>query len=343
MLKALLDRIRAFVTRVFRREPEPGRFETGTAGTWRGWLASAPLVLPRRDYLVYVPRGHSRWRRVPLVVLCHGCKQSPEEIAAATRITEVADRNGWLVLLPRQKESANAWGCWNWFDSRTARGTGEAAILLAQVDAVAREHRADHDRVVVAGMSAGGALSAAVALHHAGALRAVFVHSGLACGAASAPIAAQSVMKRGPDTDVEALARAVRRDEPQAPRVPLCVVHGEADDIVAPVNAAALVRQFLRLHEHPTLERGNTDASGLPPADYEAAIEAAGGRVVTTREWRTEQALVVRYVAVAGLAHAWSGGDPQYPFNDPAPPPATDVLERFVRETLEGPRAAARA
>jgi hypothetical protein len=58
----------------------------------------------------------------------------------------------------------------------------------------------------------------------------------------------------------------------------------------------------------------------------------AGGRVVHTRDWRDGERLVARYVSVAGLAHAWSGGDAQYPYNDPGPPPATEILARFAAE-----------
>jgi poly(hydroxyalkanoate) depolymerase family esterase len=337
-MRSLLARLRAFLARLFRREVAPGRFESGTSGSWRGFLGSAPTVLPRREYLVYVPRGHSRWRRYPVLVLCHGCKQSPEEFAAATRIASFADEHGWVVLLPRQKDTANAWRCWNWFDSRTARGTGEAAILLAQLDDVVGDWRGDAQRVVVAGMSAGGALAGALALRHANRVRGVFVHSGLACGAASAPYAAMSVMRSGPDSDVEAIARDARREWPQAGalHMPLCVVHGEMDNVVAPVNAVALVRQYLRLNDHPALARplppGAVEARTLPPADAESREALTADRTVTTREWRAGQRLVVRHVSVTGLAHAWSGGDAAYPFNDAQAPSATTLLARFAAE-----------
>lgn len=330
----LFARIRGFLARLFRRAPAPGRFESGTTGSWKGWLASAPLVLPRRDYLVYLPGGHSRWRRAPVLVLCHGCRQTPEDIAAATRITAVADAQGWIVLLPRQKESANPWRCWNWFDARTADGTGESAILLAQLDAVRHAYRADSARVIVAGMSAGGALAAALSLRHAAAVRGVFVHSGLACGAAAAPVSAVTVMKRGPDTDVEAIASEARRQMAVPPRLPICVVHGASDDVVAPVNAVALVRQYLRLNDHAALARPLAAGDdGLPPADRESR-ETLGGRAVRTRDWVDGARLVARYVSVDGLAHAWSGGDPQFAFNDPAPPVATEILARFAAEVI---------
>jgi len=330
-MRRFLLRLRDFLRRLFGREPEPGRFESGTRGALRGWLASAPLVMPRRDYLVYVPRGHSRWHRAPIVVLLHGCRQTPEEIAAATRIAVTADERGWLVLLPRQKESANPWRCWNWFEARTAAGSGESAIVVAQLDAVRHAYRADRQRVVVAGMSAGGALAAALALHHAEAVRGVFVHSGLACGAASAPVAAMTVMRRGPDTDVEAIARDARLRAEQPLRLPLCVVHGESDDVVAPVNAAALVRQYLRLNDHPALARDLPAGQDLPPADRESR-ETLAGRIVHTRDWCEASRLVVRYVSIGGLGHAWSGGDAAYTYSDPAPPAATEILARFTAE-----------
>jgi len=267
-------------------------------------------------------------------VLCHGCRQTPEEFAAATRIADAADASGWLVLLPRQKDDANAWRCWNWFDARTARGAGESAIVLAQVDAVRREHRGDERRVILAGLSAGGALAAAIGVRHADRVRGVFVHSGLACGAAALPADALRVMKYGPDADVVAIGSEARRGRPMPQPVALCVVHGEDDDVVVPRNAAALVRQFLALNGHPALTRdaGSPAADALPDPDLESRDTLACGRVVTTREWMQAGRLVVRHVAVAGLGHAWSGGDAAYAYNDPLPPPATEILARFAAE-----------
>jgi poly(3-hydroxybutyrate) depolymerase len=334
-VKRLLAAIRAFFARLFGREPTPGRFESGSGGALQGWIASAPLVLPRRDYLVYVPRGHGRWSRAPVVVLCHGCRQTPEELASATRIADAADEHGWLVLLPRQKDDANAWRCWNWFDARTARGAGETAIVLAQLAEVQREHHGDGERVIVAGLSAGGALAAVIGVHHGDRVRGVFVHSGLACGAASGPHAAMRVMQQGPDTDVVAIAAEARRGQARPRSVALCVVHGDADDVVAPRNAAALVRQYLALNGHPALARGEgarTDPGALPTPDRESRDVEDSGRIVTTREWTDAGRLIVRYVSIDGLRHAWSGGDAAYPYNDALPPPATGILARFAAD-----------
>src|SRR5437868_12698262 len=121
MFSQLWTRTKSLLGRLFRRAPpEPGRFEHGSKWSVKGWLPLAPWVLPKREYLVYVPRGHSRWKRSTLLVLIHGCRQTAEDIASGSRIAALADEIGCVVLLPRQNPRANAWGCWNWFEHRTA-------------------------------------------------------------------------------------------------------------------------------------------------------------------------------------------------------------------------------
>ena len=335
MLGKLWSRVKAFFSGLFRRAPpEPGRFETATGSAFRGLLASSPWILPRREYVVYVPRGHARWSRVPLLVLIHGCRQTPEEIAASSRITALADDLGCLVLLPRQNPRANAWGCWNWFDPATAHGWGETAIVAAQIRAVRRKYRIHRRRVFVAGMSSGGALASALGVRQPKLVAGVFVHSGIGCGAASSAVAAFSVLKTGADTDFKQIARRVRaRTAPQALPVPLLSIHGGSDDVVAPVNAAQLVRQYLALNGHPAADAGADDE--LPLADRSEVATTPDARTVTTSEWLVGGRLVARHILIDGLGHAWSGGDDKYPYNDSHAPDATALLGAFVRQAMQ--------
>jgi len=335
MFARLWARTRSLFRRFFEREPEPGRFESGSKWSLRGFLAVAPFVAPSREYLVYVPKGHSLWRRAPLIVLCHGCKQTPEEFAQGTRITDLADKRGFVVLLPRQKENANAWRCWNWFDTRTMRGAGEAAIVAAQIRTVRRMYRCHRKRVLVAGMSAGGAFAAVMGVRYPGLVRAVAVHSGIACGAAKSPVTALAVMQAGPEQDVAKIADDARTAAPgQMLRVPLLAVHGQADAVVAPRNTVALVRQYLHLNGWARTTGGEPTASDLPTADAETRTTLASGRIETVREWRSDGRLVVRLVEVTGLGHAWSGGDPAHTFNDAEAPDATSLLGAFFADAL---------
>jgi poly(hydroxyalkanoate) depolymerase family esterase len=334
MLRKLWARVKAFFARIFRRVPVPGRYEADSRSALRGSLASAPWIWPSREYLVYVPRGHARWRRVPLVVLIHGCRQKAEDIAEGTRITTLADELGCLVMLPRQNPRANTWGCWNWFDSATARGWGETAIVAAQVRAVRRKYRIDRKGVFIAGMSAGGSLAAVLGVRRPELVAGVFIHSGIACGAASSALRAFDVLKRGADTDVAGIAREARsRASPRALPVPLLAIQGAADDVVAPVNAAQLVRQYLALNGHPAAAVGDSDE--LPPPDHMSAEALADARSVSTSDWRVDGRIVARHVLVDGLGHAWSGGDDRHPYNDPRAPDATALLGAFVQRAMQ--------
>lgn len=334
MFGRLWARTKGFFTRLFRREVRPGRFETGSASSWHGLVGTAPTVWPSRDYLVYIPSGHSLWTRAPLLVLCHGCRQTPEEIAQGTRIVEFADRTGCVVLLPRQKDAANPWRCWNWFERRTMRGHGESAIVAAQIRRVCRQYRIDRKRVLAAGMSAGGALASILGVRFPELVGAVAVHSGLACGAAASALTAITVMQRGPDQDVEGIAAAARATSGNALlRIPLLALHGDADNVVAPRNAIALVRQYLRLNDHPALA-GTSDPSALPAADAEQRTMLPDGRAQNVREWRRDGRLIARHVAITGLGHAWSGGDATLPYNEAAPPDATALVGDFFADAF---------
>lgn len=335
MLGKLWSRAKAFLAGLLRRKPPaPGRFEEDARSSLRGWLAGAPWILPRRKYVVYVPRGHSNWRRAPLLVLIHGCRQTPEVIAAATRIAALADDMGCLVLLPRQNPRANPWGCWNWFDPATAHGWGETAIVAAQIRAVRRKYWIDRKRVYLAGLSSGGGLAAALAVRRPDLVAGAFVHSGIGCGAASSALTAFDVLKRGADADLVTVGHAARSqaDASELP-VPLLALQGGEDDVVAPINAAQLVRQFLALNGHAAASLGAIDT--LPPPDRSDAATTADGRIVATSDWFVANRLVARHVLVDRLGHAWSGGDETYPYNDARAPDATALLRAFVVDTLQ--------
>lgn len=331
----ILARLSDFFARLFRgKPPEPGRYIAGAKFAWRGFLRTLPWIWPRREYLLYVPAGWSWWKRAPLVVLCHGCRQTPEEFAQGTGIAALADSRGWLVLLPRQKESANAWRCWNWFDGATANGAGETAIVAAMIRSVRRRYRADRNRVAAVGMSAGGALAAALGVRHPDLVHAVAVHSGLACGAAASAFTAIGVMQRGPETDVEAIAAEVAGAAPADLPVPLLAIHGSADAVVAGVNAVMLVRQYLRLNGHPAVDAPALPPQSLPAPDATRTDASARARTSTTSDWRVGERLVVRCVSIDGLGHAWSGGDDSLAFNDAQGPDATALVGNFLHDAM---------
>ncbi|HWI13925.1 MAG TPA: PHB depolymerase family esterase, partial [Burkholderiales bacterium] len=69
-----------------------------------------------RGYKTYIPANHER-QALPVVVMLHGCKQGPDDFAAATRMNALADEHGFIVVYPAQAHKANVSRCWNWFQA----------------------------------------------------------------------------------------------------------------------------------------------------------------------------------------------------------------------------------
>ncbi|MEO5862048.1 MAG: PHB depolymerase family esterase [Burkholderiales bacterium] len=303
----------------FRRK-KPYFRGTSISGEHRessGRLVYAPLVSPKRGYRLYFPAGYRIGERLPLMVMLHGCKQNSESFAAGTRINLFADRARFCVLYPEQTGLANPYHCWNWFDPSNNEGNGEVAIIAAMAREVAKEHNVDASRIYVAGLSAGGALASALASCHADVFAACAVHSGLMFQAANFPAAARSAMQNGSERDPEkAGERAYKISGDKVGAMPVLVIHGDADETVHPVNAQQIIAQFLAMNRHGSQTYGLLDTLTARTTEK---TNGSGYRY-EIRDYGPEVAPLLRHVTVKGMGHAWSGGNPSYPFNDPRGP-----------------------
>src|ERR1700704_5975614 len=70
-----------------------------------------PLPQSKRNYHLYLPGRYAATKSWPLIVMLHGCKQDPVTFSSGTRMNELADQQGFLVLYPEQRRLANVYRC----------------------------------------------------------------------------------------------------------------------------------------------------------------------------------------------------------------------------------------
>jgi poly(hydroxyalkanoate) depolymerase family esterase len=294
------------------------------------WLSGHLARDDAREFKLYVPAAAQRSRPVPLVVMLHGCTQTPASFADSTRMNALAENGVFLVLYPEQKPSANPARCWNWFvPANQARGSGEPAQIVAMVEQVAREHAVDRTRVYVAGLSAGASMSAILAACYPDVFAAAALHGGTMYKAASSFPAAQKVMltAKGPDPDAlgaEAWACGGR----QRTMTPVMVWQGEGDNVVNRRNAEHVVRQFAKLNDWADDGRANGSLPQKPSKDG-GQVAGGYGYAVTRYEYRGRP--LIEYYQVATMGHAWSGGKDGVRFSDPKGPNASALMWEFFQ------------
>ncbi len=272
-----------------------------------------------RAYKLYVPNAYNG-QPLPLIVMMHGCTQSPDDFAAGTRMNAIAEERGCFVAYPAQPSSANGSKCWNWFTpDNQQRDKGEPALIAGMTRQIARDYAIDPKRIYVAGLSAGGAAAAVLAAAYPDIYAAVGVHSGLACGAASDITSALTAMRTGnpPSPKLVPLSPASLA---VARHVPTIVFHGDKDQTVHLRNG------------HHVIDQSRT--SGV--ADLRLVTkpgQVTGGRAYSqTCHLDTNGKTIIEMWVVHGSGHAWSGGSAAGSYTDPRGPDASAEMIRFFLE-----------
>ena len=299
--------------------PDGARFLAGSYSNHAG----------SRAYKLYVPSTY-HGQALPLVVMLHGCTQSPDDFAAGTRMNVLAEEHGCLVAYPAQSASANISKCWNWFKAEDQqRDSGEPSLIAGITRQIMAEYPVDPQRVYVAGLSAGGAAAAVMAATYPDLYAAVGVHSGLAVGAAKDMPSAFAAMQGGATTmptqlsTIDRLRGGADRADDRVPWRP--GPHGQ------PAQRRSGHRPGARRRGHRPA--GNSDRTAGP---------GPGGRTYrrTTHADAAGQTLLEQWV-IHGAGHAWAGGSPAGSYTDPQGPDASREMLRFFLEHPH-PTAAAR-
>jgi poly(hydroxyalkanoate) depolymerase family esterase len=312
MLRALLDR-------------NERRSRIGLRGVMKRAPLSTPDIVPEgarfiertysspagsRAYRLFIP---SRYQEgpLPLVVMLHGCTQSPDDFAAGTRMNFLAEEQNCFVVYPAQPSQANQAKCWNWFRAADQqRGRGEPSLIAGITRQIMDDYSVDPKRVYVGGLSAGAAAAAIMGATYDDLYAAIGIHSGLACGVATdLPSALVAMRQGGSDHKVISGGRTP---------VPTIVFHGDRDATVHPNNGDQILAQSVRtISTQRKVHRGQVPGGH---AYTRTVLSDASGRGML-EHWN-----------IHGAGHAWSGGSPAGSYTDPRGPDATREMLRFFLE-----------
>jgi poly(hydroxyalkanoate) depolymerase family esterase len=283
-----------------------------------------------RTYQVFVPDGLSDQTAAPVVMVLHGCLQNEQNVIDETRFTELAERDGFIVVFPFVTSypflPPRAQNCWGFFiEQNRHEGLGEPGDLRRILDAVEDEFPIDPERRYVAGLSSGAAMAVVMAVAYGEDIAAAGAVAGLpygedACAVANACFT--GIAHKPVSAFVEAM-QAEQQDTEEQRLVPIMAIHS-SNDMTVPIRNAQNIRDsWIAYHEANAAPAATEDctAEGVP-CEHARFTDQTGRMVVET----------VFYNGLpSGRTHYWVG-DNAGMFADPDGPSASELLWSFFRE-----------
>jgi polyhydroxybutyrate depolymerase len=240
-----------------------------------------------RPYTLHVPAGYDASTPTPLVINLHGFLSNYMEQPGLTGMSELADREGFMVVYPNGAGEPVAW---NGGDCCAFGATDQddVAFISALLDAIGEQTCVDTARVYATGYSNGGFLSHRLACELSDRVAAVATVAGVL----GVPDEACQ-----PDRDV-----------------PVFMIHGDADMTVPYAGGSPGGFELLYPDQDPPVFR-----SAAATAEFWRTHD--GCDATTTTSFMMGDATCESYAGcdegsqvtlctIAGGGHTWPGGDP---------------------------------
>ena len=275
--------------------PEGAKFIEGTYSNPAG----------SRTYKLFVPTGY-QGQPLPLIVMLHGCTQSPDDFAAGTRMNFIAEERNCLVVYPAQRSDANPSKCWNWFRSADQqRGAGEPSLIAGITRQVMQDYSVDPSA------------SMSPAFRREGPLRPSWEQRIAICTLRSESIPASPT---APPLTCLPHSPPCGKGRPGRERP------GRADwSQLLFSTATATARCILTMAIRPS------NKPSARPGRRRRYIAGKYLEDTTTpvRPMPSGEREILEHWNIHGAGHAWSGGSPAGSYTDPQGPDATREMLRF--------------
>ena len=236
--------------------------------------------------LTYVPAGLPPG--APLVLVLHGCTQNAAAYDHGSGWSTLADRHGFALLFPEQERVNNPNLCFNWFQhGDVTRGEGEVLSIREMIAQMLALYSLDPKRVYITGLSAGGAMTAAMLATYPELFAGGAIIAGLPYGAAEGMHQAFEAMFSVRHRSAHEWGDLVRAASPyRGPWPHVQIWHGDADATVRHGNAEELLKQWANVH-------------GVREREFTDRVDGA-----VHRAWRGPAGnIVLESYLIPGLAH----------------------------------------
>lgn len=304
-----------------------------------------------RRYLLAAPEGVAE--KPAQVLILHGCRQTHRDILTASRIHDLAAANAadddpandfiavfpFVTSYPGFFEAPRAENCWGWwFEDQITEGAGEVGDLRRLMAEVETDFGTDPARRYIAGLSSGGAMSAAMAVVYSEDVTAVGAVAGLPFGevpdAVAIPWPLHHMQSWFFNREANCLdpkryksvanlverMKAAQAAPGEGNLTPLMVIHSAFDCTVELRNGENLRDVWIARYGAAPTPSATQDCSQDGVTCRQLRYDGPEGRVVETvfyeggRNWNT---------------HYWVGGDPRAPYSEPDGPSASCLLLEF--------------
>jgi polyhydroxybutyrate depolymerase len=231
-----------------------------------------------RDYIVFLPQSYNGITKLPVVFNLHGITLSAQQQMDYSRMNEVADTAGFIVVYPNAVDAA-----WNCGISYVTHNANDVGFFSALIDTLASHYSIDKEKIYSCGFSLGG-----------------FMSYRLACQLSNRIAAIADV--------AGTMAKSLLNNTSTLHPIPLLKIHGTADQIV-PYNGAydwCTVPQTLN-HWISFNLCNPPDTISIPN------IDTLDGCTVQKIRYSfcTDSVQVIFYKVLSG-GHSWPGGDKQH-------------------------------
>ena len=240
----------------------------------------------KRSYILRVPKSYDRSTRLPLVLVLHGLTGTAESAEIYTRMGELSERKGFVMVAPEGLGNEGFHGWNTGFFNLTGTNADDVAFLIAVLDRVERTVGIDPDRVFVTGHSNGAFMTHLIAARLSDRIAAI--------GAVAGTIGIPGVGSNN------------RIPKPGSP-VSVLIIHGKKDAMVQYDSKSTAI-----LHGYSAATSAKFWADADQCSTIPVVTRSANGNVTTTTYTGGKQGTEVVFVSIANGVHDWPGGVTKY-------------------------------